>query len=50
MNTAAFPIEDSSHVSSARRGALSAAERVGFDSTRAGQVAIVATELATNVL
>ncbi|HEY7497475.1 MAG TPA: ATP-binding SpoIIE family protein phosphatase [Vicinamibacterales bacterium] len=50
MRTAAFPVEDSSHVAAARRGAVWAAERAGFDETRAGQVAIVATELATNIL
>jgi anti-sigma regulatory factor (Ser/Thr protein kinase) len=50
MKTAAFPIEDSSHVSAARRGTLSLAARAGFDETRAGQAAIVVTELSTNIL
>lgn len=44
------PISDSSHIAEARRAAVEAATTFGFDSTHAGRVAIVATELATNVL
>jgi anti-sigma regulatory factor (Ser/Thr protein kinase) len=44
------PIHDQSHIAEARRGAVDAATTFGFDETQAGRVAIVATELATNVL
>ena len=44
------PISDQSHIAEARRGAVQAASTFGFDETSAGRVAIVATELATNVL
>jgi anti-sigma regulatory factor (Ser/Thr protein kinase) len=44
------PISDQSHIAEARRGAVNAATTFGFDETNAGRVAIVATELATNVL
>jgi anti-sigma regulatory factor (Ser/Thr protein kinase) len=50
MTTGAFPVTDSSHVSAARRGASQLAGKLGFDDARAGQVALVVTELATNII
>lgn len=46
----AQPITHTSHVAEARRRATEAAESLGFDATRIGRVALVATELATNVI
>ena len=43
-------VADSSEVGEVRRFALRAAEQLGFNETRAGEVAIVATELATNLM
>ena len=43
-------IEDSSQIGHARRTAQKLAEDNGFDATDAGRVALVATELASNVL
>ncbi|WP_253440128.1 ATP-binding protein [Pseudomonas migulae] len=43
-------IEDSSQVGHARRSAQRLAEINGFDATDAGRVALVATELASNIL
>ncbi len=43
-------VSDSSGVGEVRRFAQSAAEGIGFDETRAGKVAIVATELANNLV
>ncbi|MGY2192532.1 ATP-binding protein [Pseudomonas pergaminensis] len=43
-------IEDSSQIGHARRVAQRFAEQLGFDETDAGRVALVATELASNVL
>ena len=43
-------IEDSSQIGHARRTAQRLAEQHGFDATEAGRVALVATELASNVL
>lgn len=43
-------IEDSSQIGHARRTAQQLAERHGFDERDAGRVALVATELASNVL
>ncbi|MGL6243152.1 ATP-binding protein [Pseudomonas sp.] len=43
-------IEDSSQIGFARRTAQKLAEENGFDATDAGRVALVATELASNVL
>ncbi|HTP83895.1 MAG TPA: SpoIIE family protein phosphatase [Alphaproteobacteria bacterium] len=43
-------VADSSQVSVARRAASDAAEARGFDAESAGRVALVATELATNLL
>lgn len=46
----AQPIVDVTHIAEARRAAVDAAKSFGFDETTTGRVAIVATELATNVL
>jgi anti-sigma regulatory factor (Ser/Thr protein kinase) len=43
-------VEDSSHVGEARRMAASLCRDLGFDETRAGQAALVVTELATNLV
>jgi len=43
-------IEDSSQIGHARRTAQKLAEHIGFDATDAGRVALVATELASNLL
>lgn len=48
--TLVLPIEDSSQVGHARRTAQQLAEKNGFDVTDAGRVALVATELASNIL
>ena len=48
--TQVLPIEDSSQVGHARRTAQRLAEQHGFDATDAGRVALVATELASNIL
>jgi anti-sigma regulatory factor (Ser/Thr protein kinase) len=45
-----LPVEDASHVAEARRHCIRLAERAGFSEADAGRVAIVATELATNLL
>ena len=45
-----LPVEDTSHVAEARRECIRIAERAGFSEADAGRVAIVATELATNLL
>jgi anti-sigma regulatory factor (Ser/Thr protein kinase) len=50
MTSGSFPVRDPSQVSAARRGVVTFAERSGFDDTRVGQAALVATELATNIL
>lgn len=42
-------VEDDTAPGTVRRRAVDLAQRIGFDETRAGQVAIVATELATNL-
>jgi anti-sigma regulatory factor (Ser/Thr protein kinase) len=46
----AQPVTDQSHIAEARRSAVEAATAFGFDTTDAGRVAIVATELATNIV
>jgi anti-sigma regulatory factor (Ser/Thr protein kinase) len=46
----ATPVTESSQVAEARRRATDAAERAGFGTTDAGRVALVATELATNLM
>jgi len=48
--TTVLPIEDESQVGHARRVAQSLAIGCAFDETDAGRVALVATELATNLL
>jgi anti-sigma regulatory factor (Ser/Thr protein kinase) len=45
-----LPVQDASHVGSARRAAVAEAERLGADQERVGTVALVVTELATNVV
>lgn len=46
----AVAVNDQSQVSETRRRATEIAERQGFDETDTGRVALVATELATNIL
>jgi anti-sigma regulatory factor (Ser/Thr protein kinase) len=48
--TQVLPIEDSSQIGHARRTAQKCAEQIGFDATDAGRVALVVTELASNIL
>ncbi|MBF8780451.1 ATP-binding protein [Pseudomonas fulva] len=48
--TQVLALEDQSQVGHARRTAQQLAERYGFDENDAGRVALVATELASNVL
>jgi anti-sigma regulatory factor (Ser/Thr protein kinase) len=48
--TVVLPVEESSQIGHARRVALREAVRAGFDETDAARVALIATELATNVL
>lgn len=48
--TQVLALEDDSQIGHARRTAQRLAERHGFDETDAGRVALVATELASNVL
>lgn len=48
--TRVLPIDDDSQVGHARRTAQKLAEGQGFDATDAGRVALVATELASNLL
>ena len=48
--TTVLPIEDESQVGHARRVAHARAVELAFDETAAGRVALVATELATNLL
>lgn len=43
-------VADPSEIGEVRRFALGAAAKLGFDETRAGEVGIVSTELATNLL
>lgn len=43
-------LRDSSQAGEARRAAVACAERLGFDETDRGTIAIAATEMATNVL
>ena len=46
----AVTVEDQSQVAEARRKASDVAQRHGYDDTEAGRVALVATELATNLI
>ena len=51
MNVAAaFELVELSQVAAPRRAVTAAAERLGFDQTRTGKAALVATELATNLV
>jgi anti-sigma regulatory factor (Ser/Thr protein kinase) len=44
-----LPVHDSSHVGTARRAAVAEATRLGAAETESGKVALVVTELATNL-
>lgn len=44
------PVTDSSSVGEVRRTALAAAQRLGFNETRSGELALLATEVSRNVL
>lgn len=46
----AFAIAHTSDIATVRRRAVQLAQKLGFDETAAGRVAIVATEAATNIL
>src|ERR1700761_1780467 len=46
----ALAVQDQSQVSEARRRATEMAQRQGFGEVDAGRVALVATELATNII
>ena len=48
--TEVLPIEDNSQVGHARRTAQRLAEQIGFDEVDSGRVALVTTELASNIL
>lgn len=48
--TAAYQVTELSQVAEPRRAATTLAERLAFSSTRAGQVALVVSELATNLV
>jgi anti-sigma regulatory factor (Ser/Thr protein kinase) len=48
--TELIPVTDLSSVGEVRRTALLLAQRLGFDETRAGEVALLATEASRNVL
>ncbi len=50
MSSYRMEVSHESHVGQVRRHALEAAHRLGADDARAGEAAIVATELATNLL
>jgi anti-sigma regulatory factor (Ser/Thr protein kinase) len=45
-----FPVEDTTQVAAVRRAAQRAAESLDFSEARAGQVALVVTELGTNLV
>lgn len=47
--TAVHVLQDSSQVAPSRRAAVQLAERLGFSEARAGQAALVVSELATNL-
>jgi anti-sigma regulatory factor (Ser/Thr protein kinase) len=49
MTSLQFPITSDSHGVEPRRAAVDRARSLGFDETAAGRVALVATELATNI-
>jgi anti-sigma regulatory factor (Ser/Thr protein kinase) len=46
----AFPVQDASHIAQVRRDVVAIARKLGFDKDGQGRVAIVVTELATNLL
>lgn len=46
----AISVEDSSHVSAARQAVQRMAQGLGFDETRTGEAAIVATEAVSNIV
>lgn len=46
----AIPVRDGSQVSEARRGAVALAKGIGFGEEDSGRLAIIATELATNLI
>jgi anti-sigma regulatory factor (Ser/Thr protein kinase) len=48
--SAAFPVTESSQVAAARRGATWLAGRLDFDEERVGRVALIVSELATNLV
>jgi anti-sigma regulatory factor (Ser/Thr protein kinase) len=50
MRQLALPVEDQSHVFDARRHAVAMARSLGFSEERAGAVAVVVTEAATNIV
>jgi anti-sigma regulatory factor (Ser/Thr protein kinase) len=45
-----FPVREESQVGAARRGAVTLATSMGFDAAAIGRVALVVTELATNLV
>jgi anti-sigma regulatory factor (Ser/Thr protein kinase) len=45
-----FALSDASYIGEARRWAISAAQGMGFDEATRGAIALIVTELATNVL
>ncbi len=47
--SAAWPVEEASQIGEARRAAITIAERLAFPESRAGQVGLVVSELATNL-
>lgn len=47
---AAIPVSDSSQIGEARRCVVQTAERAGFNETDVGKLAIIATEMATNLV
>lgn len=50
MTMISVPVVEASQVADARRKAVAIAHRLGFDETASGRVAIVTTELATNLV
>ena len=50
QSAVAFPVSDPSQIGEARRYASTLAAEIGFDETLSGQVAIVASEAATNLV
>lgn len=49
MTSQLFPVEDRSHIGSARRAATEKAETLGFDADLTGRVALTITEAGTNI-